>query len=213
MRFPASKFASVDVTRDLRSYYEAEARLRVRAALSEQRIALIEDFITLLQSENRRSVVDFGAGPGHDGERFVGAGHTYVGVDLAHGNALLAAERNVTVVQAHLAALPFKSDSFEAGWSMSTLMHFPETEVPAAMRAMSETLQPGAPFLVGVWGGDDGDVISDSGIEGHRRFFSLRSHEQNGELLTAGGAIEWSTTWNFGAGEWAYHLFRLRAAV
>ncbi len=199
-----------NISRDLRSYYEAEATLRKRKPLSSMRVALIDEYILLLRDEGRRSVIDFGAGPGLDGARFVNAGHRYVGVDLAHGNAVLAGENNVTVVQAHLGALPFQPRRFDAGWSMSTLMHIREVDTADALHEMIAVLRPGAPMHVGLWGGPDGDVISEQGIDGQRRLFSLRSFRRNQELLGAFATIEWSTSWDFGPEEWPYHLFRLR---
>ena len=202
-----------DIGRDLRSYYEAEARARTRTVLSERRVAVVDEFLSLMQAERRRSVVEFGAGPGLDGARFVDAGHRYVGVDLAHGNALLAAERNVTVVQADIAALPFAPGAFDAGWSMSTLMHVPEADVSATVSELVRLLRPGAPLFVGLWGGDQGQIVSEQGVEGQRRMFSLRSPGRNRELLAASAPIEWSTTWDLGPDHWSYQLFRLRVGA
>jgi len=181
--------------------------------LSERRVAVVDEFLSLMQAERRRSVVEFGAGPGLDGARFVDAGHRYVGVDLAHGNALLAAERNVTVVQADIAALPFAPGAFDAGWSMSTLMHVPEADVSATVSELVRLLRPGAPLFVGLWGGDQGQIVSEQGVDGQRRMFSLRSPGRNRELLAASAPIEWSTTWDLGPDHWSYQLFRLRVGA
>lgn len=199
-----------EIGRDLRSYYEAEARQRSRLALRGRRNEVREEFLELLAAEGRRSVGEFGAGPGLDGERFVEAGHRYVGCDLAHGNALLADERGVTVVTADVTALPFPDGAFEAGWSMSTLMHLPESRLPDALRELVRVLQPGAPLLIGMWGGAVGDVISDRDIPGERRLFSLRPYERNRELFSAAADVEWSTTWDPTPETWTYQLFRLR---
>lgn len=198
--------------RDLRCYYEAEAEQRVRRTLLGRRVGLVADFIRELESEGRRSVIDIGAGPGLDGEQFVAAGMEYVGVDLALGNARLAAERGVTVLQADLCALPVRHDAFHAAWSMSTLMHLPAERVGKAVRQIADVLQPGSPIVVGVWGGDHGDVVSEKGIPGQRRLFSLRSLDRNAALLANGGKIESTTTWDFGDDAWEYQVFRIRSA-
>ncbi len=197
--------------RDLRSYYEAEAEQRVRGTLRGRRVGLVADFIRVLEREGRRSVIDVGAGPGLDGEHFVAAGMEYVGIDLALGNARLAAERGVTVLHADLRALPFREHAFQAAWSMSTLMHLSAESVGVAVRQMADVLEPGSPMVVGVWGGDHGDVVSENGIPGQRRLFSLRSLDQNAALLASGGTIESTTTWDLGDDEWEYQLFRLRS--
>ncbi len=194
----------------LRAYYEEEARLRTRKPVTGRRVELRDKFVALLRAEHRRSVVDFGAGPGRDGEAFVTTGLDYVGLDLAHANGVLAAERGITVVQGSVAAPPFRQRSFDAGWSMSTLMHIPEDEVPDTLSAMTAPLRPGAPLLVGVWGGDQGDFISEIGLAGHQRPFSLRPFGVNHRLFAACGDVEHASTWDLGADEWQYQVFQLR---
>ena len=213
--FRLARMATVvpmDVARqNLRAYYEEEARLRLRDHVAGSRVELRDDFVSLLNAESRQSVVDFGAGPGRDGEAFVAAGLDFVGLDLAHANTVLASQRGVTVVQGSIDAPPFRQRTFDAGWSMSTLMHIPTDEVPATVTAIIATLRPGAPFFVGVWGGGQGDVIGESGLAGFQRFFSLRPFALNLRLFAACGEVEHATTWDFGPDEWQYQLFQLRA--
>ena len=75
---------------------------------------------------------------------------------------------------------------------------------------MTASLRPGAPLVVGVWGGDQGDIIGESGLDGHRRFFSLRPFDVNLRLFAAGGQIENATKWDLGPDEWQYQVFQLR---
>ncbi len=126
-----------DVHGDLQSYYEEEARQRLRPSLSGPRLGLREDFVELLLKEGRRSVVDYGSGPGLDGPGFEDHGIAYVGLDVAHGNAKLAVESGLTVLHGSIAAPPIRPESFDAGWSMSTLMHIPEAEVPGVVARMA----------------------------------------------------------------------------
>lgn len=198
---------------DLRAYYEEEAHRGTRTRAKGFRVGLRADFLDLLRAEGRRSVVDFGAGPGIvDGPAFGEAAVRYVGLDLAHHNARVAAAGGVTVVQGSIAEPPFAPAAFEAAWSMSTLMHLPEAEVPSAVSAMAASLVPGAPFLIGLWGGEGQEVI-DEAIVGHRRLFELRSFEHNRRLLAPGGSIEWEETREAGTDGWHYQLFRLRAGA
>lgn len=204
-------FAPMDeVQADLRSYYEAEARRGLRKPLRGRRVELRESFLDLLEKEDRHSVLDLGAGPGGDGQAFIDAGHQFVGLDLAHGNGRLAAEVGVTVVQGSISAPPFRSGCFDAGWSMSTLMHISEDEVVATLAAMAAPLRAGAPMMITMWGGERRDVVHSHDIEGERRLFSLRPVEQNRDLLATVGAIEQVSTWEVGLDDQHYQLFLVR---
>lgn len=199
---------------DLAAYYEEEARLGERGPLRGRRVGLNASFLELLEREDRSSIVDFGSGPGRDGEAFAAAGHRYVGLDLAHGNGTLARTRGLAVVQGSIDSPPFPVGCFDAGWSMSTLMHLPAIEMGDAIRAMVASLRPGAPMVVALWGspsseGERDDVDTEM-IEGQRRLFSLRTVETNGGLLGAEADIERVETWDVGPDGWNYQVFWLR---
>lgn len=205
----------MDETRaDLRAYYEQEAIQRTRKPLTGRRVEIRAEFIAMLASEGRCRVLDLGAGPGGDGQAFVDAGCTYVGLDLAHGNGVLAAERGITVIQGSLTAPPFRAGAFDAGWSMSTLMHLPEEEVPQALMDMIGPLSSGAPLMVGLWGGERQDVITASKTGGEQRLFSYRPLSANQQLLEAAGPVERADSWDVvpGGAERGlqYQLFLIR---
>lgn len=199
---------------NLRSYYEEEARLRTRSALVGRRLELRNSFIERISGEGRHSIVDFGAGPGGDGPGFTQAGYSYVGLDLSFGNCMLAAEAGTKVIQGSLKAPPFSPGSFDAAWSMSTIMHLPEHEIPEALAAMGQSLKTGAPFMIGVWGAEAGwdpaEKNQSDGIDGFERLFSLRSFERNKALASEAGAIEEASTWPVGPDGWEYHTVLLR---
>lgn len=201
----------LEVRADLKAYYEAEAQQGSRKLPAGRRVELRSQFLELLGDEGRHSVVDFGSGPGGDGLAFEQAGHAYVGLDLAHGNAVLAAEQAVKVLPASLSEPPLRNQSFDAGWSMSTLMHLPEAEVPQAIGAMAAVLRSGAPLIVGMWGGMQGEHLSDIQIEGQRRLFRLQSPERNRELLESAMLLEREEVWSIGPDDWNYQVFLLRA--
>lgn len=198
-------------TSDLRAYYEREAELGGRGVLGPNRLRARDEFVDLLRAEGRSNLLDFGAGPGRDLAGFFDAGIRCIGLDLAVGNAKLAAGQGLHVVVGSIAAPPFHVASFDAGWSMSTFMHVPEEQAAAVARAMVEPLQTGAPLTVGLWGGERRDEVDTSQLEGERRLFSLRPVELNGRLLSAAGATEIIDTWNVGPEGWEYQRFLIRA--
>lgn len=195
---------------ELRAFYEEEARQRLRRTPAGFRVDVRSRFVASLRARGCSSVVDLGSGPAGDGPAFVDAGLRYTGVDLAIGNARLAAHAGLTVVPGSLAAPPFRDGAFDAGWSMSTLMHLTEVETPAVFGAIGSLLLPGAPLLVGLWGGTLGDIRSDHPLAGGRRLFSLRTLDRNRELFEMLGDIEQAERHDAGPDGWEYQTIRLR---
>lgn len=158
-------------------------------------------------------MLDIGAGPGSDASGFVDAGIGYRGVDLAPANAALARNDGFDVIAASLFDLPFASQTFDAGWTMSTMMHVPDGEASAAFSEIARTLAPGAPLAVGTWGGSLGDVVSTKrGDDSHRRLFCLRPWERNREMLEEIGAVEHAEAWAAGDPGWEYQFAVVRIA-
>ncbi|MGA9275702.1 class I SAM-dependent methyltransferase [Ilumatobacter sp.] len=198
------------IVRELREFYEHEAIAGSRGPATGPRVDAASAFVSLLLHEQRSSLLDLGAGPATDAAVFAEADVAYVGIDLAVANGVLADRKGHRVLAASLFDLPFRSGSFDAGWSMSTLMHVPGERVARAMSEIVRPLRPGAPLAIGLWGGPDRDIIGEPDLSGARRVFSLRSAAGNRELLAAHGAIERWEVWDAGPDDWEYHFAVLR---
>lgn len=165
--------------------------LGTRQAGSEIREQLTSEFAELLLAEGRASIVDFGAGPGLDLASFSDAGIVGVGLDLAVRNAGRATEWPVVVVPGSITAAPFSDQSFDAGWSMSTLMHLESEAMAEAAVELCRVLRPGAPARIGLWGSETaGTQIDNTTIAGHQRPFHHRSADENASIIhSAFGSI------------------------
>ena len=181
---------------DLVSYYDNEVHERARSELPAERVARREEFIELLAAEGRSSVLEIGAGPGRDGAAFVAAGSAYTAVDLAP--ASVAACRSLGL-DAHVASvldLPFPDATFDAGWTMSTLLHVADADLDAALAEIVRVLRPAAPLAVGLWGGgEDTEGPQGDADHGPARFFSFRTDERVRRALARYGQVERWVTW------------------
>lgn len=151
-------------------------------------------FLELLATEDRRTVLDIGAGPGHDVGPMVEAGLAVTAIDLADKHVAMCTARGAKATKASLFELPYQDEAFDAGWTMSTLLHVPDARFDEAMTEIARCLAPGAPLAVGVWGGkDEQGVVPEDRFE-PRRFFAARSDTRLQRMLTVHGTIsEWST--------------------
>lgn len=197
---------------DLTAYYDAEARAGRRTGHGPLREALRAGFADLLQSERRSRIVDVGAGPGLDTDRWQAEGNAVVGVDLAHANVELMRQRGLAGVTASLYRLPFADGAFDALWTMSTFVHVPHDRFDAAIGEMLRVVRPGAPLGIGTWGGIDFEGHPEYGDLRPYRFFSLAGHERWHAMLAEHGDVERFETFdpNDPSG-WEYQFAVLRA--
>lgn len=193
----------------LRSYYEAEAEQRLRPDHGERRRGLAEAAAAAWSAAGISAVLDVGSGPASDHRAFVDAGLRYVGADLAIGNARLGAELEQVVVPSSLFALPFADGVFAAGWSMSTFQHVPDERIDEALVEFVRVFSPGAPVVMGLWGGRDEVIESNWATSGLTldRHFTLRAHERITEIIGRHLRIDREEIWTaVGVSDWEYHV-------
>lgn len=185
----------------LAEFYNRRAASGWEHPLTPRRIEKCEQFISLLKSEDRHNVLEVGSGPGMDGLKFVQAGIHYTGVDLSEEHVRQARSRGLDVSVASVRRLPFTDGAFAAAWSMSTLLHVPATDIDGVLRELVRVTAPNAPIAVGLWSGEDVEVLNPEDDVEPRRFFSRRSDATVRQVFGRHGAIEDFVTWPEGTGE------------
>jgi SAM-dependent methyltransferase len=201
-----------DGERRLADFYNGRAASGADRPPSPHRVEQRRRFIALLKSEGRHSVLGVGTGAGRDGLTFVQAGIHYVGVDIAEGQVRRARAKGLEVSVASARQLPFPDGSFPALWSMSTLLHVPARDIDAVLAELVRVTVPGGPIAVGLWSGDDEEVLN-PGDDVEPRFFSRRSDDTVREVFGRHGQLEDFVTWpedtgaesGPGGGRWTQH--------
>lgn len=138
---------------DLRAHYDDE-EMRQRAArpVGEDRVRVLHAFLDQLHTRGAKSVIEVGCGAGRDATSIHDAGMSYLGTDLSPAAVRTCNERGLHVVLADATSLPVESNSFDAAWSMSTLMHLPGDGFASALDELARVVHPGGLIEIGVWG-------------------------------------------------------------
>ena len=200
-----------DLETDLAAFYDQEAASRLGRTGGERRHAAREAFINRLHSEARTTLLEIGTGAGHDAFAFQQAGLTVAGIDLSEEHVRICRDRGIDARQASLFDIPFEDRAFQAGWTMSTLLHVPNDRIQAALDEVTRVLEPGAPLAIGVWGGHDGEEIRDDDRFEPKRFFSSRSDDRWRAILERHGAIDHFEVWTpRHPDDWTYQFAILR---
>ena len=198
---------------DLTAYYDQDAGARAVRAVDPRRVERRDAYADLLAAERRGRLLEVGTGPGLDAAAFLARGLTVSGVDLSAEHVRLSRAAGIDAHVASVHQLPFADDAFDAGWSMSTLLHVPDTGFDAALGEICRVLRPGSPLAVGLWGGPDAEVISTEDEIQPPRFFSVRSDPRLREMLGRHGRVEQFESWPGPTrASWSYQWCVLRVA-
>lgn len=192
-----------NIEQRLRSYYDQEMAQRAERPLGEERERRLADFVRLCRDTGLSSVVEVGCGAGRDGTVLAAAGLAYRGLDLSTSAVELCRSLGLDAVEGLATELPYDTDEFDAGWSMSTLMHLPGDGLEHALAELRRVIRPGGVLEVGVWGADEEREWTDPG----GRYFLSRTDDGLRGLLSAVGQVTHFDTWSsFGDGghyQWA----------
>lgn len=198
---------------DLVSYYDNEVQSRLGRELPAERVDRRSAFVELVVREGRKAVLEIGCGPGRDGQALASAGLVYTGVDLAPNSVAACRALGLDARVASVLELPFEDASFDAGWTMSTLLHVADSDLDAALAEITRVLRPGAPLAIGLWGDETGGERhwADERGFGPPRFFAIRT---DGSLLTTlrrHGTVEQWQTWADGPMHYQWAVLRTSA--
>lgn len=126
-----------------------EERLRVRLAWQLDSGGHTPDNV-LRALRGARSVVEIGCGKGELGQRIVGAGHDYVGVEIDDAGRALAAAAGLEVVKGVAQEVPeaLRDRRFDAVVAIHVLEHV--TDLEGTAEAIRRLLEPGGRAIIEV---------------------------------------------------------------
>lgn len=179
-----------DIRERLRAFYDAEMSDRASRPVAPERTRRLQSFLEVLRGRTATSVLDVGCGAGRDGVVLRDAALDYTGVDLSASAIDVCATFGLDALRADAIALPFEDNTFDAAWSMSTLMHLPGDDFGLALAELARVVRPGGLAEIGVWGHTkDRDWTSSDG-----RYFRHRSDESlKAELARVGTLLDFAT--------------------
>ena len=163
---------------DLREAYNQHAQERDASQMEDWKIAERSIFLALLQRENRRTLLEIGAGTGRDSKFFLDNGLEPVCIDLSPAMVRLCRQKGLTAQVMDISDLSFPNDSFEAVYSFNSLLHLAKAEFSTSLRRIEKVLKPTGVAYLGVYGGYDFEGVWEQDTYTPKRFFSFFSDEK-----------------------------------
>ena len=161
---------------DLRTSYNRSAEARDQAARQAWKVRERANFLHLLQVENKKRLLEIGAGPGWDSLFFQESGLIVTATDLSPEMVRLCRKKGLMGHSMSFDQLDFPQ-SFDAIYALNCLLHVPKKEMPIILQRLQTLLKPGGLFYMGVYGGEDYEGIYEDDFQEPKRFFSFYTNE------------------------------------
>ena len=164
--------------------YNKQAEQRNKSEMEDWKVAERAEFLALLQSEQKQSLLEVGAGHGRDSKFFQENDFQVTCIDLSHEMVKLCRQKGLNAHVMDMLALGFPDASFDAVYSLNSLLHLPKIELPIVLQNIRRVLKTNGLFFLGMYGGFDFEGIWEKDSYDPKRFFSFHSDEDLERVVT-----------------------------
>ncbi len=130
-------------------------------------------FLSVLQNENKKKVLEIGAGTGRDSKFFQDEGFEVACIDLSPAMIELCRQKGLTAHVMDMTKIDLPDNSFDAVYSMNSLLHLTKEEFYEVLLRINALLQTDGIFYLGMYGGCDFEGIWEKDAYSPKRFFSF----------------------------------------
>ncbi len=163
------------ITDNLRTAYDARAKGRDAVAIAPWKGEERARFLTELEREGKKRLLEIGSGPGRDGLFFQNEGLSVVCTDLSPKMVSLCLQKGLEAHVMDFLHLDFPERSFDAVFALNSLLHVPKDSMPSLLGQINRLLQAGGLFYMGVYGGEDFEGVLPNDDYDPKRFFSFHT--------------------------------------
>ena len=163
---------------ELKTAYNTDAKRRddAEGKRDKWKLDLRQYFVDLLKKENKKTVLELGAGAGLDSQFFKENGFEVLATDLSDEMIKMCQKRGLEASTFDLYDLESLIKKFDAIFSLNVLLHVPRKDIEKVLTGIYNTLNDNGIFFYGVYGGiEEEKTIIDKSKMGLPRFFSFLS--------------------------------------
>ena len=164
--------------------YNRQAEQRNKNDIEDWKAIERAEFLALLKSEEKESLLEIGAGHGRDSLFFQENGFQVTCIDLAPEMVKLCQQKGLNARVMDMMNLAFPDHSFDAVYALNSLLHLPKKELPTVLQNIRRVLKENGLFFLGVYGGFDFEGIWETDSYTPKRFFSFHSDEGLKQIVT-----------------------------
>ena len=157
----------------LKQAYNNFAEHRDQTDLAPWKQAERMQFLARMQQENRRTLLEIGAGPGRDSLYFQQNGLNVTAIDFSEEMVRLCRNKGLQAYVMDFYRLDFPHESFDAVFALNCLLHVPKAQLDLVFQQIRKVLKPKGLFFLGLYGGKSFEGIWGNDTYEPKRFFSL----------------------------------------
>jgi SAM-dependent methyltransferase len=163
---------SVNSKLNLARSYDADARRRSEAVPAEWKVRERTKFLDFLTEEEKRKLLEIGAGTGIDGKFFMDNGFDVTCIDLSQEMVRFCKDKGLRAMVMDFYSLDFPNRHFDAVYALNCLLHVPKQDIHQVFNEINRVLKDNGLFYLGLYGGSDSEGIWEDDWCEPKRFFA-----------------------------------------
>ncbi len=172
------------IKENLKEYYNRDAELRNSRPKADWKTNFRANFYDLVVKNNKKTLLELGAGVGHDSQYFMEKGLSVVAVDISENMVNKCKEKGLEAYVLDFYNLSSLNKKFDCIYAMNSILHTPKNDLPLVLKEIGNVLNSNGLFYLGLYGGEDNEheFIREE-VSKAPRFFATHSTSYLREIL------------------------------
>ena len=158
---------------DIINAFNNDTQRRISAKKQQWRKRERKVFLSYLQNEKGRNLLEIGAGVGKDSLFFKKHGLKVTTTDISSANIVQCKKKGLRAFVLDVYDLGKLRKKYDAIYAQSSLLHVPKKDFELILRKIKRSLKPRGLFYLGMYGGTDYEGIYEKDHCQPKRFFSF----------------------------------------
>ncbi|MTI47841.1 class I SAM-dependent methyltransferase [Sporosalibacterium faouarense] len=164
--------------------YNSCANIRDKNIAQDWKVHIRKEFLEYLKEEDKKTLLDLGAGTGIHSEFFKQQDIDVKAIDISREMVKLCLEKGIKSFELDFYKLYLLKSKFDSVWAMNSLLHIEKRNISDVLKQIDNILNPSGLFYMGVYGGEDSEGIWEDDIYQPPRFFSFYSSDKLKKVLS-----------------------------
>jgi len=141
---------------NIKNFFNMEADIRNgKSVKPDWKVNVREKFWNLIKSEDKKTLLELGAGAGYDSLFFMQRGMDVTAIDLSTEMVKKCVEKNIEAYELDLYNLSSLNRKFDCVYSLNTFLYIQKNDLSGVFREINSVLSKNGLFYMGLYGGDD----------------------------------------------------------
>jgi len=144
---------------NIKNFYNKEANIRDSKSIKpDWKINVRQKFLNIISMENKKTLLEIGAGAGYDSLFFMDNGLDVIAIDFSAEMVKKCIEKNIKTYELDFYNLSSLNKKFDCIYSLNNILYVPKNDLPKVFMEINSVLNTNGLFYMGLYGGNNTDT-------------------------------------------------------